>query len=190
MFERMTDELPLKALKMAIIRRIGQSQTSLQQLIFHSDQGSQYASNEFRAELQKHQISQCMPGKGNCYDNAPVESFMVTLKTEEVKPIGKGGYETRSQAKTAIFDYIETFYNRARRHTSNGYLSPWTWRPRTITMLGKWLNSDRPKTGQYQTDLKDPNVKNTRGCILEAVCFCKSILWRLCAAGYLSDKST
>ena len=62
-----------------------------------------------------------MSGKGNCYDNAVVESFFATLKTEEVEG---GSYETRQQAKTSIFSYLEGFYNSKRRHSSLGYLSP------------------------------------------------------------------
>lgn len=124
MAERMTDALTLQALSMAISRRTSQSKTGLQQLIFHSDKGSQYASNEFRCELRNYKIIQSMSGNGSCFDNAPAESFFATLKTEEVKPIGRAGYSTRQQAKTAIFDYIETFYNRTRRHSALGYLSP------------------------------------------------------------------
>ena len=65
-----------------------------------------------------------MSGKGNCFDNAVSESFFATLKTEEVKPRGRSGYNTRQEATTAIFAYIETFYNRTRRHSTLGYLSP------------------------------------------------------------------
>lgn len=124
MSERMTDDLTLKALRMALQRRTAQSKTDFSGLIFHSDKGSQYASSAFRLELQKHRITQSMSGKGNCFDNAVSESFFATLKTEEVKPQGKLGYNTRRQAATAIFDYIETFYNRTRRHSTLGFLSP------------------------------------------------------------------
>lgn len=123
MSERMTHDLTMKALSMAITRRRSQGKTSFQGLIFHSDKASQYTSNLFRAELHKHQITQSMSGKGNCFDNAVAESFFATLKTEEVQPQGKAD-PTRQAAQTAIFSYLETFYNRIRRHSTLGYLSP------------------------------------------------------------------
>jgi len=93
-------------------------------LVFHSHKGSQYTSIDFPAELQKHYLTQSISGKGNCFDNAVAESFFATLKTEEVKPQGKAGYATRQVAQTALFSYIETFYNCTRRHSTLGYLSP------------------------------------------------------------------
>ena len=87
----------------------------------HYDQGSQYASNAFRSELSANGIIQSMSGKGNAYDNAMVESFFATLKTEAVE---NNVYETRQQARTSIFSYIEGFYNPKRRHSSLNYLSP------------------------------------------------------------------
>lgn len=114
--ERLTDDLTLSALEMATRQR----PTSIT-LIHHSDQGSQYASAGFRTALTTNGIVQSMSGKGNCYDNAVVESFFATLKTEEVEA---AGYETRQQAKTSLFSYIEGFYNSKRRHSSLGYLSP------------------------------------------------------------------
>ena len=114
--DRLTDDLTLMALKMAT-RQCPAPAT----LVHHSDQGVQYASNAFRAELNARNIQQSMSGKGNCYDNAVVESFFATLKTEEVEG---AGYETRQQAKTSIFSYLEGFYNSKRRHSSLGYLSP------------------------------------------------------------------
>jgi putative transposase len=90
-------------------------------LIFHSDQGIQYASNSFRKLLSKNKIIQSMSGKGNCYDNAVVESFFNTLKTEHVY---HEHYETRNQARQSIFEYIEIFYNRERLHSYLNYLSP------------------------------------------------------------------
>ena len=89
-------------------------------LIHHSDQGSQYASIDFQTSLKHDDIIQSMSGKGNCYDNALAESFFATLKTEEAD----SPYETRQQAITSIFRYIETFYNPNRRHSSLNYLSP------------------------------------------------------------------
>ena len=113
--ERLTDDLVLSALTMAKQQR--QTPTGL---IHHSDQGSQYASHDFQASLHQDDIIQSMSGKGNCYDNALVESFFATLKTEEAD----SPYETRQQAITSIFRYIETFYNPNRRHSSLNYLSP------------------------------------------------------------------
>jgi transposase InsO family protein len=114
--ERLTDELTLSALGMA-----KQQRSESESLLHHSDQGSQYASYAFRAELNANNITQSMSGKGNCYDNAVVESFFATLKTEEVED---ADYQTRQQAKTGIFSYLEGFYNTKRRHSSLGYLSP------------------------------------------------------------------
>ena len=113
--ERLTDDLVLSALTMAKHQR--QTPTGL---IHHSDQGSQYASHDFQASLHQDDIIQSMSGKGNCYDNALVENFFATLKTEEAD----SPYETRQQAITSIFRYIETFYNPNRRHSSLNYLSP------------------------------------------------------------------
>jgi len=90
-------------------------------LIFHSDRGVQYASNDFRELLKKHHIIQSMSGKGNCYDNAVAESFFHTLKTELVY---HERYKTRNQARNSLFEYIEVFYNRIRKHSALGYKSP------------------------------------------------------------------
>ncbi len=81
----------------------------------------QYASAAFRAALNISSILQSMSGKSKCYDNAVVESFFATLKIEEVEG---ADYQTRQQAKTTIFSYLEGFYNSKRRHSSLGYLSP------------------------------------------------------------------
>ena len=114
--ERLTDDLVRSALKMATQQRSG-----LTGLMHHSDRGSQYASHAFRAELKANRITQSMSSKGNCYDNAVVESFFATLKTEEVDGTH---YQTRQEAKTSIFSYLEGFYNAKRRHSSLGFLSP------------------------------------------------------------------
>lgn len=123
MSERLTDDLTIRAFKMAINRRAIITKPNLEGLIFHSDRGSQYASHQFRAQLKKYQITQSMSGKGNCYDNAVAESFFATLKTEEVIP-NSHIYLTRQLAISSLFSYIEGFYNRARRHSALGYLSP------------------------------------------------------------------
>ena len=90
-------------------------------LVWHTDRGSQYASESHRALLTQHGIQQSMSRKGNCWDNAVSESFFHTLKTELVH---HQTYQTRAEAKQAIFEYIEVFYNRERLHSSNGYWSP------------------------------------------------------------------
>jgi len=90
-------------------------------LIWHTDRGSQYASKEHRALLAQHRIIQSMSRKGNCWDNAVAESFFHTLKTELVF---HELYKTREQARASIFEYIEVFYNRKRRHSANNLMSP------------------------------------------------------------------
>lgn len=109
-------QLAIDALTMAI--RNGHRKPGL---IHHSDQGIQYASREFQTLLKACGIRCSMSRKGDCWDNAVAESFFHTLKVELVR--GKL-YDTRQEARTAIFDYIEVFYNRQRRHSHLGYLSP------------------------------------------------------------------
>ncbi len=116
MQERLQRDLVLDAFRQAVMRR-----RPLPGLIFHSDRGVQYACSDFRELLCDHQAVQSMSGKGNCYDNAVCESFFGTLKTELVY---LSRFHTRAQAREAIFDYIEVFYNRQRRHSTLGYLSP------------------------------------------------------------------
>jgi transposase InsO family protein len=105
-----------KALRMALYQR-----QPGKGLLHHSDRGSQYASHQIRNILDANQIQVSMSGKGNCYDNAVMESFWGTLKNEWVN---HQTYLTRSQARTDIFNYIEGFYNTVRLHSSLGYLSP------------------------------------------------------------------
>jgi putative transposase len=90
-------------------------------LIFHSDRGSQYASRAFRRRLWRYRITQSMSAKGNCYDNAVAESFFATLKKELV--CGEV-YRTRAEAREAIFEYVEVFYNRRRMHSLIDYMTP------------------------------------------------------------------
>jgi transposase InsO family protein len=90
-------------------------------MIFHSDRGSQYCSGDFRDQLSKYKIRQSMSRKGDCWDNAPVESFFKTIKTELC---GSKAFRNRKEARMAIFEYIEVFYNRIRLHSTIGYLSP------------------------------------------------------------------
>lgn len=91
------------------------------ELIFHSDRGIQYASHEFRRCFKGLPVLQSMSRKGNCWDNAVAESFFKTLKVEMVY---HGKFRTRAQAKLEIFDYIEVWYNRKRRHSALDYLTP------------------------------------------------------------------
>jgi len=90
-------------------------------LLHHSDRGSQYASEAYQALLTQYQMRCSMSRTGNCYDNAPIESFFGTLKTELVHHCQ---YQTKAEAKTDIFEYIEVFYNRFRRHSALYYQSP------------------------------------------------------------------
>jgi transposase InsO family protein len=114
--KRMTSGLVIKALHQAIGRR--KPGTGC---MFHSDRGVQYASSDFRDVLKAYGFIQSMSRKGNCYDNAVAESFFHTLKTEHVYDYR---YETRAEATQSIFEYIEMFYNRQRRHSALGYRSP------------------------------------------------------------------
>lgn len=111
--------LAVKALQMAIDQRRPKPS-----LIVHSDRGSQFASSAFRQALAAHQLVASMSRKGNCYDNAFIESFWSSLKYETVY---HHRFATRAAARTALFDYIEAFYNRTRLHSSLGYLSPATF---------------------------------------------------------------
>ena len=90
-------------------------------LLHHSDRGSQYASDDYQALLTHYQMRCSMSRTGNCYDNAPMESFFGTLKTELVHHCH---YQTKAEAKSDIFEYIEVFYNRFRRHSALAYQSP------------------------------------------------------------------
>ena len=116
MAERIDTALILKALFMALLHR--QPPASL---LFHSDRGVQYASADYRNALTQAGLVASMSRKGNCYDNAAMESFWSTLKLELVY---RRKFENRAQARQEIFDYIEAFYNRQRIHSSLGYLSP------------------------------------------------------------------
>ncbi len=104
------------ALKMAITHRRPEPG-----LIHHSDRGSQYASEAFTTVLADHGLRASMSRKGNCYDNAAMESFFHTLKTEHVRHVR---YRCHAAARASLFDYIESFYNRKRLHSTLGYRSP------------------------------------------------------------------
>jgi putative transposase len=116
MEERLTQDLVVQALQQALGRRKPDPG-----IVFHSDRGSQYAGHDVRKLLAQHHFVQSMSGTGNCYDNAVMESFFHTLKTEVVY---HERYRNRAEARQSIFEYIEVFYNRIRRHSSLGYLSP------------------------------------------------------------------
>lgn len=116
MRETLDVDLALSALRMA-----REARRPAPGLIFHSDRGSQYASGVYRAELTTHGMLASMSGKGDCYDNAVAESFFATLEFELIM---KSDWRTREEARRAIFRYIETWYNRKRRHSTLGYVSP------------------------------------------------------------------
>jgi putative transposase len=113
----MTAQLVIDALLMAIWRR-GQPK----ELLHHSDQGSQYTAEDFQRLLADHGIVCSMSRKGDCWDNAVMESFFSTLKTERV--YRRPRYRTRDEARADVFDYIERFYNPRRRHSTLGHISP------------------------------------------------------------------
>lgn len=110
-----------KELVYEAIRKPIEQRKPLNDLIFHSDRGVQYASREVRMLLKNNGITQSMSNKGNCYDNAITETFFHTLKTELIYQVS---YETRKEAELSIFEYIELFYNRQRLHSSLNYMSP------------------------------------------------------------------
>ncbi|KHN49327.1 IS3 family transposase [Pectobacterium fontis] len=113
---RLKKQLVIDALEMAIKQR-----RPTGKVIVHSDRGSQYASHRYREILKNNDLVCSMSGKGCCYDNAVMESFYHTLKTELMQ--GKA-FSSREQAMNALFDYIEVFYNRRRRHSTLGYQTP------------------------------------------------------------------
>ena len=116
MSSRMTGKLTLDALEMAVSRRGPEPGLS-----HHSNRGGQYASADYQRALRSHGMICSMSRKGDCWDNAPMESWFHTLKTELV---GRKVYKTRVQAKAKIFEYNEVFYNRNRLHLALGYITP------------------------------------------------------------------
>jgi transposase InsO family protein len=106
--------LALRALDMALKRRCPEAG-----LLHHSDQGCTYASAEYRGRLEQHGITCSMSRRGNCYDNAVIESWFSTVKSEEAER-----FESYAHANKALFDYIEVFYNQRRRHSTLGQISP------------------------------------------------------------------
>jgi putative transposase len=118
--------LPIRALQMALARR-----RPPRGLLHHSDRGSQYASNDYQALLKVNGIVCSMSRKGECYDNAPMESFFHTLKTEQVH---HEDYATRAAAQSDVFEYIEVFYNRQRLHSFLDYRTPAEFEDRGVPL--------------------------------------------------------
>jgi len=106
----------MRALNKAILRR-----RPSHGLMIHSDRGIQYASEDFRAKLKKHRFIQSMSRKGNCWDNAVAESFFHSIKTQMIHHCK---FQTVAETERALFNYIEVYYNRRRKHSTNGYKSP------------------------------------------------------------------
>lgn len=123
---RMTADIVIDALTMAWFRK-----KPAPGLIHHSDRGSQYASHAFQARLEEYGMIASMSRKGNCWDNAPTESFFNSLKNERVHGTR---YRTRAAAEADVFDYIEPFYNRRRQHSTLGYASP-------LEFLEDWIST-------------------------------------------------
>ncbi|WP_144340285.1 MULTISPECIES: IS3 family transposase [Enterobacter cloacae complex] len=128
MQSRMTKDIVLNALLMAVWRRNPQKQ-----VLVHSDQGSQYTSHEWQSFLKSHGLEGSMSRRGNCHDNAVAESFFQLLKRERIK---KKSYGTREEARSDIFDYIEMFYNSKRRHGSSDQMSPTEYENQYYQRLG------------------------------------------------------
>lgn len=119
MSDRMTATLVTDSLEMALWKR-----RPLAGLLVHSDRGNQYASDRYQQLLSDNGFICSMSRKGNCWDNAVAESFFHTLKTELIH---HEDFQTREDAQQAIFEYIEVFYNRQRKHSTNGYLAPFVY---------------------------------------------------------------
>jgi putative transposase len=128
MSERITTDLVLSALEQAIIRR-----KPAAGLLHHTDKGCQYTSSSFQQALKEYGIIASMSGTGNCYDNAAMESFFHTLKTEHIY---FNNYNTREEAKQSIFEYVEVFYNRQRLHSALQYLPPSLFEKQWCEKLG------------------------------------------------------
>jgi len=115
MDKHMEQELVAEALQMATAHR-----QPAQGVLHHSDRGSQYAAHDYQQLLDAHKMTVSMSRKGDCYDNAVMESFWSTLKAECATDI----YSSRAEARQSIFEYVEVWYNRQRRHSALGYASP------------------------------------------------------------------
>jgi putative transposase len=135
MADHMRSELVVDALQMAVARR-----RPAPGLVHHSDQGSQYVSLGFGQAARDAGIARSMGSKGDCYDNAVAESFFVTLKKELVH---RRSWPLRRELISEVFQYIEAFYNRTRRHSTLGYLSPLDYENRTLNEHGAGLAASR-----------------------------------------------
>ncbi len=124
MAEHMRAELVCDALRMAV-----EARQPAPGLIFHSDRGTQYTATAFTGLLANHEMLQSLSRPGQCWDNAVAESFFASLKTELVD---RRSWATRGQARRAIFEYIEVFYNRRRLHSSLGYFTPAEYEARRV----------------------------------------------------------
>jgi putative transposase len=142
MADHMRQELVIDALQMAVHRR-----RPTPGLIHHSDQGSQYVSLGFGQAARDAGIARSMGSKGDCYDNAVAESFFATLKKELVH---RRSWPTRRELTGEVFEYIEAFYNRVRRHSTLGYLSPLEFENRTQTDRRPGFAASRLKVSQPQ----------------------------------------
>jgi putative transposase len=135
MADHMRTELVCDALQMALVRRRPEPG-----LIWHSDQGSQFVSLAFGQQARAAGIAQSMGSKGDCFDNAVAESFFATLKKELIH--GRS-WQTKAELRTEVFEYIETFFNRRRRHSTLGFLSPEQFENQTGTEIEK-INQAAP----------------------------------------------
>jgi len=124
MDKTIAETLTLQAMTQAILRR-----NPPKGLICHSDRGSQYAGNNFKAVLAQNEFIGSMSKKGDCWDNAVVESFFHTLKVELIH---RTKFKTRAEAKGKIFEYVEMYYNRKRAHSTIGYLSPFEYERQSL----------------------------------------------------------
>jgi putative transposase len=144
MADHMRAELVVDALQMAVSRR-----RPAPGLIHHSDQGSQYVSLAFGQAARDAGIARSMGSKGDCYDNAVAESFFATLKKELVH---RRSWPTRRELTSEVFEYVEAFYNRVRRHSTLGYLSPADYETRTLIDPGASLAASRLASPQQEID--------------------------------------
>jgi len=127
MDKTIADTLVMQAMRQAILRR-----NPGKGLILHSDRGSQYAGNDFKALLAQNEFVGSMSKKGDCWDNAVAESFMHTLKVELVH---RNKFKTREEAKIKIFEYVEMYYNRKRAHSTLGFVSPFEYEKSSAATL-------------------------------------------------------
>lgn len=125
-----------RALVLGALEQALQTRRPQAGLLLHSDRGCQYASTDYQAELSRWSILCSMSRKGNCWDNAPAESFFASLKTEMIH---QRRFQTRREARTAVFEYIEVWYNRQRLHSSLGYLSPVTYETQMANQLQRTI---------------------------------------------------